>query len=154
MKTNIIFLFAVIVGFVSCNNIQSNTSEETINTDIVQNPVTASGDYSTDGLPKIDFEKKLHDFGIIIQGEKVAYSFKFKNNGGSNLVVKSAKGSCGCTVPRYPKEPIKPGEESEVEIIFNSDKRSGNQHKTITLFTNAQPNKTVLTITGQVVVPN
>ena len=102
----------------------------------------------------MEFEKRVHDFGIIIQGEKVAYTFNYKNTGGSDLIIKSAQGSCGCTVPTFSKEPIKPGESGEIEVVFNSSGRKGNQHKTISIFTNAQPNKEVLTITGQIVVPN
>jgi Protein of unknown function (DUF1573) len=153
MRTFLAIILVLTFGLNACKNSQS-ADDQKITTDIVNNPVTASGDYSTDELPKMEFEKRIHDFGIIIQGEKVAYTFIYTNTGGSDLIIKSAKGSCGCTVPTYSEKPLKPGESSEIEVVFNSSGRKGNQHKTITLYTNSQPNKEVLTITGQIVVPN
>lgn len=154
MKKILFIVIGFAIGFSACTNSQSAEDKNGITTDIVNNPVTASGDYSTDELPKMEFDKKVHDFGVIIQGEKVAYKFKYKNVGGSDLIIKSAKGSCGCTVPTFSKEPIKPGESGDIEVVFNSSGRKGNQHKTISIFTNSQPNKEVLTVTGQIVVPN
>ena len=153
---NIIYIIAFLMFtvFLSCNNQNKNNNEKSITTDLVQNPITAEGKYNTGELPVMKFDKKIHDFGIIIQGEKVSYTFKYKNIGGSDLIITSAKGSCGCTVPSYSKKPIAPGETEEIEIVFNSSGRKGQQHKTISLYTNAQPNKYILTITGQIIVPN
>lgn len=151
MNRVILPVFVLLFALGSCNTKEGNKE---MTTDIVNNPVTANGDYSTESLPKFEFTQKRHDFGVIIQGEKVSYTFKFKNVGGSDLILRSAKGSCGCTVPKWSREPLPPGEESEIEVIFNSSGRKGIQNKTITLLANTQPNKEVLTITGEVVTPN
>lgn len=99
-------------------------------------------------LPKttIKFETMEHDFGKIKQGDKVKYAFKFTNSGKEPLVINSAKGSCGCTVPNYPKEPIAPGATGVIDVEFNSAGKSGNQSKTVTISANTDPNPTRLTI--------
>ena len=81
-------------------------------------------------------------------------TFRFRNVGQSNLIISSAQGSCGCTVPEWPKEPIKPGEEGKINIIFNSTGKQGLQNKTITLIANTIPNTKVIAIKGEVLVPN
>jgi len=145
----VLFLFSITV--LSCSN--NKNQNEKITTSLINNPITASGDYSTDGLPKIAFEKEVHDFGIIIEGEKVSYTFKFKNIGKSDLIIKEAKASCGCTVPKYPHQPIAPGEEGSIEVIFDSGGRTGRQSKTITVWTNCQPNQSHLEIVSEIVEP-
>src|SRR3989339_53321 len=153
--TRLIYLLLAIIGtsflLVSCQS--TNEKKEQISTDVVNNPQTANGNASMDNLPKFEFANKSHDFGIIIEGEKVSYTFKFKNTGKSDLVISSSKGSCVCTVPKYDKEPIAPGKEGYVEVIFDSSGRNGMQSKTITLQANTQPNVEVLTISGEIVSP-
>ncbi|NOZ46542.1 MAG: DUF1573 domain-containing protein [Chlorobi bacterium] len=153
MKTKSIILVLALVLFaiVACKN---KTEKKEITTEIVNNPVTANGDYDTSELPKFEFPERNHDFGVLIQGEKVSYTFKYKNVGGADLILRSAKGSCGCTVPKWSREPLAPGKEGEIEIIFDSSHKKGKQVKTITLLANTQPNKEVLTITGEVVISN
>ena len=103
------------------------------------------------GGAKIKFEKTEHDFGTINEGEIVETVFSFKNSGKSELIITSAKGSCGCTVPEWPKEPIMPGEEGQIRVKFNSDKKPNLQQKTITLVTNTEQGKEVLKIKAQVI---
>ncbi len=81
----------------------------------------------------VEFDTLYHNFGAIFEGESVAYSYKFKNIGSSDLIIKDAISSCGCTVPNYPKKPIKPGECGEIEVIFDSAGRYGNQYKSVIL---------------------
>jgi len=102
------------------------------------------------GGAKIKFEKTEHDFGTINEGEIVDTVFSFKNSGKSELIITSAKGSCGCTVPEWPKEPIMPGEEGQIRVKFNSDKKPNLQQKTITLVTNTEQGKEILKIKAQV----
>jgi hypothetical protein len=83
----------------------------------------------------------------------VNYNFTFTNNGTSDLVIASAKGSCGCTVPDWPKRPIKPGETSEIKVEFNSTGKKGKQHKKVTIVANTQPSKNVIAIQGNVIAP-
>lgn len=133
---------------ISCNN----SGNERLPADIVSNPNTASG---ADGekIPVIEFEKDIHDFGKVIQGEKVSIGFKFKNTGSADLLIAQANTSCGCTVPTFPKTPIKPGNEGTITVMFDSAGRKGVQNKTITVVTNCQPSGTVVRIKAMVIVP-
>lgn len=96
--------------------------------------------------PVMTFEKSEHDFGTITQGDQPSYSFAFKNTGASDLIISSAVGSCGCTVPEYPKQPVKPGESGKIKVSFNSNGKNGRQQKTVTLTTNTASGKEILTI--------
>ena len=89
----------------------------------------------------------------INQGESVTHDFLIKNIGNDNLIINSAKGTCGCTVPEWPKDPILPGQESKIKVTFNSSGKTGIQSKQVTLVTNAIPNIKVLTIKGSIVIP-
>ena len=105
---------------------------------------------SIKNVPVLQFEKNTHDFGSIVQGEKISYAFQFNNIGKGDLVIRAAQGSCGCTVPEYPKDPVKPGNEGIINVTFNSEGKEGYQEKTITIISNTLPNTFVLTITGEV----
>ena len=96
--------------------------------------------------PVMTFKTKEHDFGTIAQGEKVETVFNFKNTGESNLVISKAVGSCGCTVPEYPKEPIAPGKTAKILVSFNSAGKNGKQMKTVSLTTNTLEGNEILTI--------
>jgi hypothetical protein len=96
--------------------------------------------------PVMTFKTKEHDFGTIVQGEKVETVFNFKNTGESNLVISKAVGSCGCTVPEYPKEPIAPGKSAKIVVSFNSAGKNGKQMKTVSLTTNTLEGNEILTI--------
>jgi type II secretory pathway pseudopilin PulG len=99
----------------------------------------------------ISFAKNEHNFGTITQGEKVKTKFTFTNSGTENLVITNATGSCGCTVPEYPKEPIAPGKSGEILVEFNSEGKEGEQSKTVTVEANTEPRQTVLTIKSNIV---
>jgi len=94
-----------------------------------------------------------YDFGEMHQGESVTHDFILKNTGDADLIITAAKGSCGCTVPEWPKNPIAKGEEAAIKVTFNSAGKSGRQNKTVTLVSNAIPNTKVITINGNVIVP-
>ncbi|NMH27965.1 DUF1573 domain-containing protein [Flavobacterium silvaticum] len=100
--------------------------------------------------PKITFERLEHDFGTINQGDVVSTTFKFTNSGEADLVIQEAHGSCGCTVPEFPKEPIHPGASAEIKVSFNSAGKHGKQSKTVTLSTNTKSGQDVVTITSNV----
>jgi hypothetical protein len=93
----------------------------------------------------------VYNFGQVTDGEKVEYSYRFRNTGKNPLIVASAIASCGCTVPEKPEEPIKPGETGFLKVVFNSKGRVGEVHKEITVTSNAYPKFPVLQLTGQVV---
>jgi len=101
-------------------------------------------------IPEIKFSETIHDFGKIIQGEVVGTNFTFTNTGSSNLLVLDASASCGCTVPKWSKEPIPPDGKGSLEVIFDSSGREGKQNKSITVRTNASDQNIVLYITAEV----
>ncbi len=98
----------------------------------------------------VSFEETEFDFGIINEGERVTHVYKFTNTGEEDLVITNAKGSCGCTVPQWPKEPIPPGATNEIKVEFNSTKKPGKQQKRVTIDANIPGGKTFLTIKGEV----
>ena len=97
--------------------------------------------------PEITFEKDVHDYGTIKQGADGTCEFKFKNTGKEPLIISNAKGSCGCTVPTYPKEPIMKGQTGIIKVHYDT-KRVGAFTKTVTLNSNAKNDTKVLTIKG------
>jgi hypothetical protein len=101
-------------------------------------------------LAEIKFDKDVHDYGNIKQGADGVTEFKFKNTGSEPLIISMAKGSCGCTVPEWPKEPIKPGETAAIKVSYDT-KRVGPINKNVTITSNAKNEPTkVLRITGKV----
>ncbi len=101
-------------------------------------------------LAEITFETELHDFGTIANGANGTYDFKFKNTGKEPLIITEAHGSCGCTVPTYPKNtPIKPGESEVIKVTYDT-KRTGSFTKTVTISSNAKTSQKVITIKGNV----
>lgn len=103
------------------------------------------------GSPVIAFSKLEYDFGKITEGEKVACIFKYRNTGDGDLIIHSATTSCGCTIPRFDDEPIAPGEEGVMEVVFDSRSREGVQTKTITVRSNASVKVVVLRIIAEVI---
>lgn len=91
-----------------------------------------------------------YNFGKVTDGEKVEYSYRFKNTGNHPLVVTSATASCGCTVPQKPERPILPGETGFIKVVFDSKGRVGTAHKTITVLSNANPPFVELLLSGEV----
>lgn len=151
----LLFICALAFGFVACGD-KASTEAGSLDTAVVNNPATAENPDGVNGdvaVPEFTFEKEVHDFGKIVQGEKVAYSFKFKNTGKGDLIITSAKGSCGCTIPEYPQEPIAPGAEGVIDVVFNSEGKEGQQNKKVTIVANTVPNTKVLAINGLVEVP-
>lgn len=144
------FVIAICITLFSCSS--GNDSE--ITTDLIDNPNTAStATVDNEKVAIIEFEQEVIEFGEITQGEIIEKTFRFKNVGKSDLIISSAQGSCGCTVPEWPKEPIKPGEEGVMNVKFDSNGKQGKQNKTITLVANTIPNTTVVALKGDVLVP-
>lgn len=98
---------------------------------------------------EITFENELHDYGTIKQGADGSCEFKFKNTGKDPLIISNAKGSCGCTVPTYPKEPIMKGQTGVIKVHYDT-KRVGAFTKTVTINSNAKSDTKVITIKGLV----
>jgi hypothetical protein len=159
MKIKFVYVLGLLFSFatlVSCdkkaeNNQTASTeaaSEEDLKAaDLINNPNTANPEEVPAGpAPKMVFTETVHDFGDIKPGAVVSHTFAFKNTGEAPLIIESATASCGCTVPNWPREPIAPGEEGKIDVQFNSQGKSGQQNKLITIRANTQPNITEVTI--------
>lgn len=149
------FILSVSFCFLSsCTHTEkTNVPENGISTDVINNPATASSEQARDNVPAYKFVTEEHDFGTITEGESVSFAFQFTNVGKGDLVIRSANGSCGCTIPEFPKEPLKPGQSGIINVTFNSEGKSGEQHKTVTLIANTIPATYVLSIHANVIKP-
>jgi hypothetical protein len=144
------FVFIAIVSgmaLVACNENATSkidSSKQKTRTEVTLDQV------DTQTNAQMEFEELEWNFGEITQGESVEYAFKFTNTGTDPLIISSAKGSCGCTVPVWPREPVAPGESGVIDVKFNSKGKKGKQNKRVTLTTNMVPSKKILTVKGQV----
>ena len=151
-----VFLISLSVLLFACGDVAKEVGDNTktpakkeeakpsLSSNLVMNDNTSESSSEKSGMPEFNFEKELHDFGQLVDGEKVSYSFKFTNSGDAPLIISNAKGSCGC------RDPIAPGESGSIDVTFNSSGRSGKQNKAITLTANTNPNRKVINITSEV----
>ena len=155
-----VLLLAAMVGFTACAGSESDAQEEAReslaaapNADAPAKPATTTNNTvasPTGPTTTMEFPETTFDFGEVDEGEKVSHVYKFTNTGSEPLVISNAKGSCGCTVPKWPKNPIAPGETGDILVEFNSKGKTGKQTKRVTITANTDPAQTFLTITGQV----
>jgi len=131
----------------------SARNKDEINSSIVQIPVTADGKDEKARMPKIEFERTTHDFGKLIQGEKVSYTFTFKNTGNAALVLSAVLPSCGCTAAQFTKTPIMPGEEGTITVNFNTESKKGMVNNSVVVQANTYPSETTLHLTATVNLP-
>jgi len=153
MKKNfftLLLLVFVSVILLSCNSKNNKTNQSSGVTSGSDSSGTSS---EMNGLPVLSFEEDFHDFGKLYSGELVTYAFKFKNTGNSVLLISNVGTSCGCTVTAFPKQPIKPGEESTIDVKFDTTGKHGRQSKSITVFANTQPPTSTLRIEAFLVEP-
>jgi len=138
-------LFVTALSFTACRNANNSSSETS---------TVSVGNTSTKVAPAdaavITFERDIYDFEKIAQGEKVQHEFKFKNTGKSPLIISNATATCGCTIPETPKEPILPGKEGIIKVVFNSEGKMGMQDKVVTVTSNANPNVSTVHLVGEV----
>ncbi len=133
--------------FLSCSN--TETKDKSGNSDVKsENPQTADIPDSEKGIFK--FEEETWAFGTIKRGEIVAHTYKFTNTGKSAIVISSVTASCGCTAPKWPKEPVTPGESAEIKVSFDSTGKSGKLTKSVKIFSNAQDASKELKFTVEV----
>lgn len=128
----------------------ANTSQLTSSKDKATKKNEAATSSSNLPATSISFTESEWDFGTINEGDRVEHVFNFTNTGTEPLVLEKCKGSCGCTVPQCPKEPIAPGESGEIKVAFNSKGKKNKQTKKVTITANTEPVNTVLTIRAQV----
>jgi hypothetical protein len=96
------------------------------------------------------FQDTIYRFGTIREGDEVSHEFPFTNTGKSDLLISNASASCGCTVPEWPKEPIKPGGKGVIKATFNSDGKQGKQSKKVVITANTNPQLTEIWLEGDV----
>jgi len=145
MKKAILILCVISIGFLmSC----SDSAKDKINP---KNAAKADvRDAKAKLLPAITFTKTNHDFGTINEGDIVEHNFTFTNTGNAPLVIINAKGSCGCTVSKWTKEPIAPGAKGDMLVRFNSNGKPNLQNKQVTITTNTEKGKEILKIKAMV----
>jgi hypothetical protein len=137
------FIFILFITFlVACTSNSSNTAENKETN--LKNP----------NGPIMDFISEKIDLGKIIQGESKDCEFRFKNTGKTDLIITGVHAGCGCTSTNWDPKPIKPGQESEIKIKFNSTGKSGVVNKSVTVTSNAQKEEIILHFTCQILSPN
>ncbi len=165
MLKRLIFGLAIVLfvgAIVSCGSEGSDaTGEDAARQSVTPNqnaaqtsspqPATQATQAPTGPTTTIAFEESEYDFGTVKAGEKVTHVFKFKNTGSEPLIISNAKGSCGCTVPNWPREPIPPGGEGEIVVEFNSKGKRGKQNRKVTITANTEPPQTFLYVKGEVI---
>ena len=123
-----------------------------LSTDLVTSPKSATD--TSEKQAVIKFENEWHDFGTLLQGEVVTYSFHFTNTGDMPLIISDVRSSCGCTVGDYPRQPIEPGKSGAIKVTYDSKGHHGFQSRTLTVLTNTLPAKTTLRIKAIVQTPD
>ena len=155
---NILALAAIMAGFTACNDggsdIQSKPiSDGTENSETPENakpekydPAKTNAETPAGPTTTVVFDEYEYDFGDIQEPESRTHIFTFTNTGSEPLVISNCKGSCGCTVPQCPKDPILPGAKGEIEVKFNSKGKANTKSKTVTVTANTDPGQTLLKI--------
>jgi hypothetical protein len=159
MKIKFIYLMATAAAFAACNEPSNKVKSDVVNNPIsadvvIATPTDSSISISNNNVAEITFEKTVHDFGNIMEGEKAEFSFKFTNTGNKQLIISNVSSSCGCTVPTYTKEPVEPGGSGFIKVVFNSEKRIDHFEKAVTIVANTNPIETRLLVRGFVINNN
>lgn len=148
MKHLLTVLLLASLILVGCNN----DKDGQLSTDLVTSPKSAT--QTSDKQAIIEFEKEEHDFGTLLQGEVVSYSFHFTNTGNVPLIISQVTSSCGCTVANYSHDPIAPGKSGVIQATYNSAGHHGFQSRFLTVMSNTIPAKHTLRIKGKVLTPD
>jgi hypothetical protein len=136
---------------IAANSTQPNSNVTPISDpNIIQPQPQQPSQSESRAKTSIKFTEMIHDFGGIEQNSKHTKIFKFTNTGTEPLIIENASGSCGCTVPTFPKEPIAPGKTGEIEVVYSPGTQQGAQTKTVTITANTEPITTTLNISANV----
>ncbi len=144
-RKHIFVLVACLFLGLSCK--QATQTENKSGAKITENKIKSERKQS---YSKFAFTKEIHKFGELSEGEIVICDFYFKNVGNTNLIIKSIESSCGCTVVKWEKKPVKIGEESKITVEFDSKGRHGKQYKVLSIFANTRQKTKELKITATV----
>jgi len=148
MKKIAILVCFLVSGLVltSCDNGKAAVK---INADNLENAKNRDVEIKN-GAALIAFDRSVHDFGTVTEGDVVETFFKVTNSGKTDLIITDAQVTCGCTVPVWPKAPIKPGQTQDIKVKFNTSGKTNRQQKNITLITNTESGREILTLKGMV----
>ncbi len=113
-------------------------------------PAAQASPVPTGPTTEMVFTETEFDFGTVKEGVKVSHVYKFKNAGKEPLVISNAQGSCGCTVPKWPRDPIAPGKTGEIVVEFDTKGKAGDRNQKVTLTANTNPPQTFLSLKGKV----
>ncbi len=117
---------------------------------VQKSQISEISDQDVQGQPIMLFDTLIHDFGTIIEGERVVCYFDYTNSGEADLMITAVEATCGCTTPDWSSEPLGPGQSETLEIIFDAAGRSGEQRKLVTVKSNASNHLVQLTIRANV----
>ena len=139
-------IFILAFFFLTFSVTQAQTQQQKVST----SEVKVTGVTKAENYAEIKFDTLRHNFGKFSKNDPIVKcSFKFTNTGTAPLVIHQAFASCGCTVPTFTKEPVKPGENGVIDVTYNgTDKFPGHFQKTITIRSNAVSEVTRLIIEG------
>ncbi len=150
----------VAVGCQSGNSDVREAARQNVESPTAVTPVTApnAGEIAAPAVPvapsgpttSMSFKETTFDFGTVSEGEMVSHTYMFTNTGKEPLILSDAKGSCGCTVPKWPKEPIAPGKTGQITVEFNSKAKVGKRNQKVTITANTNPPQSFITLTGEV----
>ena len=144
-------LALVTLSLTACQESAAKKVNSTTATTNAAAPSNEASSSNSAEAPVMTFYKTSHDFGTIKEGEKVTTTFSFTNTGNADLIIVDARGSCGCTVPQYPKNtPIAPGGTGTIEVSFDSSNKPGIQQKSVTISANTKSGREMLRIKSQV----
>jgi hypothetical protein len=113
-------------------------------------PAAQTAEAPSGPTTEMTFEETEFDFGTITEGEQVSHTYMFTNTGEEPLILSNTKASCGCTVPKWPREPIAPGASSEIVVEFNSNNKRGKKNQKVTITANTNPPQTFIYLKGEV----
>lgn len=134
------FLSAIILGFSTFGMAQTAPVAATATASVAVDP----------NKSEFKFEKEVHDFGTVPEGPAAAYEFKFVNTGKEPLVLTNVVASCGCTTPKWSKEPVASGKSGSIFVSFDTNGRIGGFNKAVTISSNSKTPVKVLYIKGVV----
>lgn len=149
-KSLVIFWLSVATLALSSCNSNSQKTSNGVDPSIADNNKTAGNPGAENPEPKFQFDHEEWDFGKINEGEEVKHIYRFTNVGNEDMVISQVNATCGCTIPRWNRDPIPPGGEGEIEVKFNSKNKPGNQVKSVTVTANTVPPATILTFKATV----
>lgn len=152
MKKRIIVIIGIAMSALLCACGHADQQQGKLSGDLVTNPKSATT--SQVMQPKIQFDKTEYDFGKILQGEVVTYTFHFTNVGDAPLIISGIEKSCGCTASDFSREPIAPGQTGEIKVSYDSKGHHGIQTKTLTVNANTNPTSHKLQIKAEVRTPD